>query len=185
MSGKHAIQEETFRRVREYLSEFFDDPYCDPEEGHFYVRYGTTVLEISVEPYGPDEVMVRIMSYCVQGVDAADDLLLGLLELNHNLALGHFSLVDDDVFFSHSLFGRDLEPRDLLRAITAVATVADDYDDRIVEKYGGQTALERIQHTGGPRRRRGETSEFDRLSETAELDRLLAETEEIEPQGDE
>ncbi len=173
MPETHAIHEETFRRVREYLSEFFDDPYCDPEEGHFYVRYGTTVLEISVEPFGPDEVVVRIMSYCVQGVDTADDLLLGLLELNHNLALGHFSLVDSDVYFSHSLLGRDLTPRDLLRVITAVADVADDYDDRIVAKYGGQTALERIQHTGGPRRRRGETGEFDRLNETGEFEKLI------------
>lgn len=177
MAAKHEIQEETFRQVKEYLSEFFDDPYCDPEEGHFYVRYGTTVLEISVEPYGADEVVVRIMSYCVQGVDTAEDLLLGLLELNHNLAIGHFSLVDDDVYFSHSLFGRDLEPRDLLRAITAVANVADDYDDRIVAKYGGQTALERIQHTGGPRRRRGETGEIDRLTDTTELDRLTETTD--------
>ena len=40
--------------------------------------------------------------------------------------------------------------RDLLRAITSVATVSDDYDDRIVAEYGGQTAQERIQDTGGP-----------------------------------
>jgi hypothetical protein len=27
--------------------------------------------------------------------------------------------------------------------------VADDYDDRIVARYGGETALERIESTGG------------------------------------
>jgi len=64
-------------------------------------------------------------------------------------------VVGNDIFFAHSIFGRSLEPRDLLRAITAVANVADDYDDRIVAKYGGQTALERIQDTGGRRRRQG------------------------------
>ncbi|HXU45328.1 MAG TPA: YbjN domain-containing protein [Thermoanaerobaculia bacterium] len=162
MEFTQAVHEETFRRVREYLSELFDDPYCDPEEGHFYVRYGSTVLEISVEPYGEDEAVVVIMSYCVQGVELAEELFVLLLELNHQMAFGHFSLIDHDIFFSHSLLGRDLEPRDLLRMITAVAGTADDWDDRIVEKYGGQTALERIQHTGGPRRRRGETGEFDR-----------------------
>jgi hypothetical protein len=113
------------------------------------------VLEISVEPYGTEEAIVAIMSYCVQDVELAEDLLLGLLELNHQVACGSFSLVGNDIFFSYSLFGRSLEPRDLLRAITAVATVADDYDDRIVAKYGGQTALERIQDTGGRRRRQG------------------------------
>jgi type III secretion system-like peptide-binding chaperone len=152
----HAVQEETFQKVKEYLGELFEEPYHDPENDHFYVRYGTTVLEISVEPYGSEEAVVNIMSYCVQDVELEDDLLLGLLELNHQLVCGAFSLVGNDIFFAHSLYGNSLEPRDLLRAITSVATVADDYDDRIVARYGGQTALEKIQDTGGRRKRTGE-----------------------------
>ena len=155
MEFENEVHEETFNRLKENLEELFDEPYHDPDNDHFYVRYGTTVLEISVQPYGSEEAIVVIMSYCVQEVELAEDLLLGLLELNHQLPLGSFSLVGNDIFFSHSLFGKSLEPRDLLRAITAVATVSDDYDDRIVAKYGGQTALERIQDTGGRRRRQG------------------------------
>lgn len=154
---EHAVQEQTFHKVKEYLSELFEEPYHDPENDHFYVRYGTTVLEISVEPYGPEESVVTIMSYCVQDVEMEDDLLLGLLELNHQLLCGSFSVVGSDIFFAHSLFGSSLEPRDLLRAITSVATLADDYDDRIVARYGGQTALEKIQDTGGWRKRAGDT----------------------------
>jgi type III secretion system-like peptide-binding chaperone len=153
MNFEHRIQEETFRKVEEYLGELFESPYLDPEAGHFYVRYGTTVLEISVEPFDAEEAVVTIMSYCVQDVEAEEDLMAGLLEFNHQCPIGSFSLLGNDIFFSHSLFGRNLEPRDLLRAITKVATVADEYDDRIVEKYGGQTALEKIQDTGGSRRR--------------------------------
>ena len=154
MHFEHKIHEETFKKVEEYLGELFEEPYFDPEEGHFYVRYGTTVLEISVEAYGPEEAVVTIMSYCVQDVEVDEELMVRLLELNNQLAIGAFSMVGSDVFFSHSLFGRDLEPRDLLRAITSVATVSDDYDDRIVAEYGGQTALERIQDTGGSPRRK-------------------------------
>lgn len=153
------VQEETFDRLREYLGELFEDPYHDPENDHFYVRYGTTVLEISVDPYDSEEAVVTIMSYCVQDVEIAEELLLGLLELNHRLTCGSFSLVENDIFFSYALFGKNLSPRDLLRAITAVATVADDYDDRIVAKYGGQTALDKIQDTGGRRRRQGQTDD--------------------------
>ncbi len=145
--------QETFLKLKEYLGELFDEPYHDPENDHFYVRYGTTVLEISVEAYGSEETMVVIMSYCVQDVEVEEELMTGLLELNHRIPCGHFSVVGNDIFFAHSLFGRSLDPRDLLRAITAVATIADDYDDRIVARYGGQTALERIQDTGGRRRR--------------------------------
>lgn len=150
---ENPVHQETFDKLKEYLGELFEEPFHDPENDHFYVRYGSTVLEISVEPYGAEETMVVIMSYCVQDVELDEELLAGLLELNHQMACGHFSVVGNDIFFAHSLFGRNLDPRDLLRAITAVATVADDYDDRIVARYGGQTALERIQDTGGRRRR--------------------------------
>jgi hypothetical protein len=153
------VHQEIFQKLREYLGELFEEPYHDPENDHFYVRYGSTVLEISVEPYGAEETMVVIMSYCVQDVELDEELLAGLLELNHQMACGHFSVVGNDIFFAHSLFGSNLDPRDLLRAITAVATVADDYDDRIVARYGGQTALERIQDTGGRRRRQEVGSE--------------------------
>jgi len=163
MGFEHQIHEETFLKVQEYLSELFEEPYHDPDNDHFYVRYGSTVLEISVEPYGSEEAMVIIMSYCVQDVELEENLLLGLLELNHQMTLGFFSLVDTDIFFSHSMFGHSLTARDLLRAITAVATVADDYDDRIVARFGGQTALERIQDTGG-RKRRQAGDETDDLS---------------------
>lgn len=156
MRFEHEVQEQTFYRVEEYLRELFDEPYHEPETDHFYVRYGTTVLEISVEPYGPEEAVVTVMSYCVQDVEVSEELLLGLLELNHTLLFGSFSLVGSDIFFAYSLFGHSLQRRNLLGAIAAVATLADDYDDRIVEKYGGQTALEKIQDTGG-RRRRTET----------------------------
>jgi hypothetical protein len=147
------VHQETFNKLREYLGELFEEPYHDPENDHCYVRYGSTVLEISVEAYGADETVIVIMSYCVQDVELDEELMAGLLELNHQMACGHFSLVGNDIFFAHSVFGSNLDPRDLLRAITAVATVADDYDDRIVARYGGQTALERIQDTGGRRRR--------------------------------
>jgi len=154
MEFEHAVQEETHARAAEYLAELFDEPFHDEENGHFYVRFGSTVLEIAVEPYGPDEAVVLIMAYCVQGADLQENLLLGLLEVNHQLPFGAFSLVGQDLIFSHSLFGRSLDARSLLRALEAVATISDEYDGRIVARYGGQTALDRIRHTGGRESRR-------------------------------
>ena len=156
MDWTHPTHRQAQERVSEYLGELFEDPFVDQENGHFYVRYGTTVLEISVDPYGTDEAMVTVMAYCVQGVRLEEDLLLGLLELNHHLPFGSFSLVGRDVFLSHSLFGSALERTTLLGAIASVANVSDEYDDRIVARYGGQTALDRIRDTGGRRNRGGE-----------------------------
>jgi hypothetical protein len=153
MQFAHQHHEETHAKVKEFLSELFEDPYLDPTNAHFYVGYGSTVLEISVEPYGPEETIVEVTAYCVQGVNRSENLLLGLLELNHELPVGGFSLVGQDVFFSHSLFGKSLQRNNLLGAIAAVANISDEYDDRIVKKYGGQTALDQIRDTGGRRKR--------------------------------
>jgi hypothetical protein len=158
MQFESEVHREAFERVQEYVDDLIDEPYLDEESGHFYGRFGSTVLEISVDPYGPEEAVVRVMAYCVQGAQVDESLLEGLLALNHSLPVGSFSVVGSDVFFSHSLFGRSLEPRNFLGAMAAVATVADDYDDRIVAEYGGETALERIQATGGRKRRERRTA---------------------------
>ena len=155
MEFEHENHVEVFQRVETYLGELFEEDliFHDDETGHFYVRYGSTVLEVSVEPYGPEEVVVMIMAYCVQDVSVDQGLLKGLLEDNHSLPFGSFSLVGEDIFFHHALFGRTLERKALLNAVAAVATVSDDYDDRIVAKYGGQRALDKIRDTGGRQRR--------------------------------
>lgn len=154
MQFEHESHKLGYERVSRYVKELFDDPFHDGKTGHFYVRYGSTVLEISVDPYGPEEAIVMIMAYCVQDVEVDDNLLLGLLELNHTLPIGAFSLVGNDIFFSHTVFARTLERSNLLGAIAAVAEISDDYDDRIVNKYGGQRALDRIRATGGLKQRR-------------------------------
>lgn len=156
-----ARQAETLERVGEYLGELFDEPFLDPETDHYYVGYGSTVLEVSVEPYGPEETMIRITAYCVQNVEMQTELAIGLLELNHELPFGAFELVGGDIFCSHALFGRDLNRNSLLGAIAAVATTSDDYDDRIVAKYGGNTALELIRQTGGRKQRQSTGSTAD------------------------
>lgn len=153
MEFENDVHRETHAKLESYLDELFDDPHHDPGNGHFYVRFGSTVLEISDDPYGQDDALVTIMSYCVQGIERDEDLFVALLELNHRLPLGAFSLVGDDVFFSYTLSGRSLSPPNLLAAVEAVATVADEYDDRIVARYGGKRALDRIRDTGGRKRR--------------------------------
>lgn len=154
MSVENTIHDETRERVAEYLQDLFEEPVTRDGDGHFYVRYGSTVLDVSVEPYGPEEAVIQFTAYCVQGVNVSDELLRGLLAFNHDRPLGAFSLVGDDIFYSYSMLARSMQPRDLLGVIAAVATVADDYDDRIVAKYGGQTALELIEDTGGHHRSR-------------------------------
>lgn len=154
MNFEHELHQETHDRVEQFLSELFEAPHHDPDNGHFYVLYGSTILEVSVEPYGPEDTTVEVTAYCVQGVEPNEELALGLLQLNQQLPIGAFSIVGRDVFYSHTLLGRSLDRKNLLGTIAAVADASDEYDDRIVDKYGGQTALDRIRDTGGRAKRR-------------------------------
>jgi hypothetical protein len=58
--------------------------------------------------------------------------------------LGGFSMVGRDVFFSHSFLGRRLQGEQLIASLDAVASISDEYDDKLVGSYGGETALERL-----------------------------------------
>ena len=154
MNFEHEHHRAVHEKVSEYLDELFEKVASDESSGHFYVQYGSTVLEIGVESYGPAEVLVQIIAYCVQDARVDEDLCEALLALNHTLPVGAFSLVESDVYFSSSLFGHAIDSKNLLSVIGAVANTADEYDDLIVSKFGGQRALDRIRDTGGYRLRR-------------------------------
>lgn len=154
MKFEHDHHHAVYQQVRDYLSELFEEVAHEEKDGHFYVQYGSTVLEISIDAYGPQEVLVQLTAYCVQGVAAEEELQLALLQANHTLPMGAFSLIGEDVYFSYQLLGHKLDCKNLLSAISAVANISDEYDDLIVERFGGHRALDRIRDTGGRHRRR-------------------------------
>lgn len=146
-SGKQfhtQCQEEVYRQVKSYLDELVDEHFDDAEHCDFYLKFGSTVLEISIHPYEEDDAVIEILAFCVKGVAASVELMQELLELNTEVVLGGFSMVRDEIFFSHSFLGRRLRPEQLIASLEAVASTSDEYDEQIVAKFGGETALERL-----------------------------------------
>lgn len=137
-------QEEVYRKVKSYLDDLVEEHYDDAEHCDFYLKYGTTVIEISIEPYEEDDAVIEILAFCVQGVDPSLDLMKELLQLNSEIHLGAFSLVNTDVYYSHSFLGRRINPDQLIASLNAVASISDEYDEKIVRRFGGQTALDRL-----------------------------------------
>ena len=137
-------QEEVYRQVKSYLDELVDEHFDDAEHCDFYLKYGSTVLEISIEPFEEDDAVVEVLAFCVQGIDPTFELAKELLHLNSVVPLGAFSLEGNDIFYSHSFLGRRLRPEQFIASLDAVAAVADEYDDLLVARYGGETALERL-----------------------------------------
>src|SRR5438874_8357645 len=95
-----SCQEEVYGQVKSYLDELVDEHFDDADHCDFYLKYGSTVLEISIEPYEEDDAVIEVLAFCVQGVEPTFDLMTELLRLNSEVLLGAFSMVGRDIFFS-------------------------------------------------------------------------------------
>lgn len=145
-------QEDVYRQVKSYLDELVDEHFDDAEHCDFYLKYGSTVLEISIDPYGDDDAVVEVLAFCVQGAEPSFEMTRELLRINSEVPLGAFSMLENDIFFSHSFLGREMRPDQFISSLDAVASISDEYDDRLVNRYGGETALESLRSTGRRRR---------------------------------
>lgn len=141
-------QEEVYRLVKSNLDELVDEHFDDAEHCDFYLKYGSTVLEISIDPYQEDDAVIEVLAFVVQGVEPTFELTRELLRINSEVPLGAFSMVGRDVFFSHSFLGRRMRPEQFIASLERVATLADEYDEKLVDQYGGETALDIIRTRG-------------------------------------
>lgn len=137
-------QEEVYRQVKSYLDELVDEHFDDADHCDFYLKYGSTVLEISIEAYEEDDAVIEILAFCVQGVEPTFELMHELLRLNSEVRMGAFSMSDNDIFYAHSFLGRRLRPEQLIASLGNVASISDLYGETLVSRYGGETALERL-----------------------------------------
>src|SRR5438067_408242 len=115
-------QEEVYRAVKSHLDDLVEEHFDDAEHCDFYLKYGSTVLEISIEPYEEDDAVIEVLAFCVQGVEPTFDLTQELLRLNSEVLLGAFSMDGRDIFFSHSFLGRRLRPEQLIASLETVAS---------------------------------------------------------------
>src|SRR6266513_4249649 len=113
-------QEEVYRTVKSHLDELVEEHFDDAEHCDFYLKYGSTVLEISIEPYQEDDAVIEVLAFCVQGVEPSFELMQELLRINAEVTLGAFSMAGEDVFFSHSFLGRRLRPEQLIASLDVV-----------------------------------------------------------------
>lgn len=138
-----------------------DSPaYRKVEDGLYAVKQGTSMIMIKVHPW-KDRALVRLVAQLVKGVTMECALAVELLQLNAVLRFGAFAFVPEGqaIVLCHTLLDRDLGAREeFLGTIRDFAFVADEYDDRIAARYGGQTmedlmeesVLARMRQAGGP-----------------------------------
>ncbi|HJZ83807.1 MAG TPA: YbjN domain-containing protein [Polyangia bacterium] len=124
--------------------------YQKVEDRLYVVKQGSSIVMINVVPWGSDKAVVRCIAQLVKGVDLKPELAKQLLEMNAVVRFGAFGFVPDGsvITFGHSILGgATMDPIELLATIRDVALIADEYDDRIARKYGGQTMIELLEES--------------------------------------
>jgi len=115
--------------------------YRKIEDKLYVVKQGSSYVMINVVPWGEERAIVRCVAQLVKGVRMSQGLALQLLQLNSILRFGAFAYVKegDLVLFLHSILGGEtLDPAELQATIRDVALIADDWDDKIIDRFGGQ-----------------------------------------------
>lgn len=142
-------QEATYKKVTSWMKELFGEGYqAVPEQPVFIVPHGSSITQVVVLPWGSDDAVIRGMAWVVQGVELSEDLLLHLLRMNSSFRFGAFGLdADDDIFFTYSIVGSTADKEELRALTLAVAGTADGEDDKIVAKWGGLTAVDKLKST--------------------------------------
>ena len=112
------------------------------DEALYILKQGSAYVMIHVIPWVPNRAVVRCVAQMVTGIDMDGTLAIKLLAMNSVLRFGSFAYVPEDkvLLFEHSILGGEtLDPEELVAAVTDVAVIADDWDDRVIAEYGGRT----------------------------------------------
>jgi hypothetical protein len=122
--------------------------YRKVDDRLYVIKQGSSYVMINIVPWEEDRALLRCVAQLVKGVKMGGELAQQLLQLNAQLRFGAFAYdpVDELILFIHSILGGPtLDKDELLATLTDVALIADEYDDRIIKKYGGQTMRELLE----------------------------------------
>ena len=121
----------------------------EDSSGSFFIRNGSTVVFVDVADWehGDQNVgVVEVFAIAVLGLKEVNkDLAVELVtDLSRRFGTWFFIKRDDGLYnlaFKADLIGATIDSAELINAVTLVAIVADEEDDKIVRKYGGTVMM--------------------------------------------
>ena len=134
--------------VRKILTNEFGS-ISEDDDGSFFIRNESTVAFIDINDWDHDGQNVGV-------IEVFSIVSSGLKEVNKDLAVelttdlsrrfgSWFFLKRPDglwnLLFKADLIGATVDAAELINAVTLVAIVANEEDDKIVRKYGGEVFL--------------------------------------------
>ena len=146
MKFETPMQESCYEKVALWMRELFGRFPCAREDVPGLALFmGSALVEVLIFPWGDDEAIINTRSYVVTNVELTPDLMRYLLRENANMRFGAFGIDDKgDIIFEHTIVGSTCDKPELEASVTSVLEIADRYDDKIVDRWGGMRALDRI-----------------------------------------
>ena len=139
------VQQKCYERITPMLKELFGEAFviADEDFPSFWLTMGSAQVRIMVWPFGDDESTIQVYSAVVRSIENTPDLMAFLLKANADMRFGAFGIDEDgDVIFQHTIMGDTCDKPELKASVLAVARTADNKDDEIVAKFGGQRAAD-------------------------------------------
>jgi hypothetical protein len=146
--GSHRLEHEarkrlaeTRERVEKMLTDMLKRAPDRDEDGDYLIPIADVRVVVAprIAPGGPP--VVRVFAITNVGVSVNPDLGLMLARLNFGLMFGRFALDAEHqaIWFDETLLGDHIHDEELQFIIQAVATTADQWDDRLKQMFGGHT----------------------------------------------
>jgi type III secretion system-like peptide-binding chaperone len=146
MEFQSQAQQTCYEKVSAWMKELFGEFAVLREESPLIgVMVGSALAQTAVFPWREDEAVVCTRAYVVTKIELTQDLLQYLLRENADMRFGAFGVDSDgDILFEHSIVGSSCDKNELKASVMAVVMTADQYDDDIVSRWGGQRALDQM-----------------------------------------
>lgn len=127
------------QRVTQLIADYLDDgDDLDVVAEPVAIQAGTAVVLVRLVDADPP--VVRIFSPLIRSVDLATDLLTELNEVNAHLSFLRMFWRDRTVFAATELLAESADAAAIAHACDAVADLADYYDVRFHQRFGGELA---------------------------------------------
>jgi len=146
MEFKTAAQKECYEKISPWMKEIFGDFLSTREDMPVLsVMVGSAYASLGVSPWGENDAVITTRAYVVTGVELTEELMLYLLQENDRMRFGAYGVdKDKDIFFEHAIVGSTCDKEELKASAMAVILTADDEDDKIIARWGGQRAVDRM-----------------------------------------
>ena len=123
--------------VEKLLTEWLQtDKLIIDDDGDVPIHYNSALYYVSLLDREPP--LVRVWSIVLRNIKKTPELLDAINEANTTILECRMFWYDDEVRLSGEILAEELQKEELIELCDAISKLADEYDDKLKEKFGGE-----------------------------------------------